>query len=177
MKSVAFGLLAITTFAFAAPAPVPRPRQESRDSDAALATAGLKPFTPETDNRSLEEFRRLVHPLKADLVITRVVLSPAQPKVGELIGATIFYKNIGGKRAEQFYLHQEPGTLNKGGFGLGGTYAQLAPGEEKQYSWGAIKATKVGLHTLTFSIDPHGSVDESNRRNNRYSIRVRVTAP
>src|SRR5262245_13641566 len=114
MNRFAFGMIAVTGIALAAPAP--RPRPERLPTDAELAVAGLKPFTPETDNLSLEEFRRVVHPRKADLVITRVVLSPAQPRVGDTIGVTIYYKNIGGKLAEQFYLTQEPGTLGEGGF-------------------------------------------------------------
>jgi hypothetical protein len=168
---VILSLIVLSSLAFA-PAPFHRPM-----SNADLATAGLRPFTPETGNLSLADFKRLIHPLKADLVITKVVLSNERPKVGELIGATIFYKNIGGKQAKNFYLREEPNTLGEGGWGLGGDYAQLAPGQEKQYTWGAIRAKTVGVHTLTFSIDPNGSVDESNRRNNRLIIRVKVVAP
>jgi hypothetical protein len=172
MNGFATSLIAVAALTIAVP--VPRARPEIRDPEFVLATAGLRPFTPETDNRSLEEFFRLVHPLKPDLVITRVVFEPAQPKLGDLVGATIYYKNIGGKPAASFYLRLEPGTLDTGGFGLGGDYARLAPGEEKPYSWGAIRATKSGRHTLTFSIDPHGEVDESNRRNNRFIIQIEV---
>src|SRR5262245_8011621 len=138
------GAVLVLPPALAAPAPLLAPR-----SDAALATAGLRPFTPQTHNLSLEDFRRLVHPLKADLVITRVTFSPRQPRVGELVGVTLHYKNIGGKPAKDFYLRGEPGTLDRGGFGLGGNYARLAPGEEKQYRWGAITGTSAGWHTLT----------------------------
>ena len=136
MNGFAFSLITVSSLALAAQGPVPRQTEESRALDIALATAGLIPFTPETNNRSLEEFRRLLHPLKADLVITKVVLDPAQPKVGDLIGATIYYKNIGGKPAEQFYLHQEPDTLGKGGFGLGETMLDCAGGREAVFVGG-----------------------------------------
>ena len=58
----------------------------------------------------------LLHPLKADLVITEVRLDPPRPKVGEVFGATLHYRNIGGKPARNFYLRQEPGTLGEGGW-------------------------------------------------------------
>jgi CARDB len=170
MNGFATSLIAVAALTIAVP--VPRARPEIRDAEFALATAGLRPFTPETGNRSLEDFWRLVHPLKPDLVITRVVFEPAQPKLGESLAATIYYKNIGGKPAADFYLRLEPGTLNTGGFGLGG--GRLAPGEEKPYSWGGIRATTAGRHTLTFSIDPHGAVDESNRRNNQFIVQIEI---
>jgi hypothetical protein len=152
-----------------APLPFPKP-----SPDDALATAGLTPFTPETNNLSLADFRRLLHPLKTDLVITKVVFEPARPKAGEIIGTTIYYKNIGGKPAKSFYLRKEPGTLGTDGFGLGGDYAQLAPGQVKAYRWGGIKAVKAGMHTLVFSIDPEGTVDESNEKNNRHVARLQI---
>jgi hypothetical protein len=125
----------------------------------------------------MEEFWRVVHPRKADLIITRVVLEPARPKVSDLIGATIYYKNIGGKPARRFYLRLEPGPFDAGGFGLGGDYAHLEPGQEKPYSWGALRATKAGVFTLIFSINPEGSVDESNKKNNAHRVEVQVSAP
>jgi hypothetical protein len=159
------GLLALR----AAPLPFPKPTP-----DDALATAGLTPLTAETGNLSLAEFKRQLHPLKPDLVITRVVFEPARPKVGALIGTIIYYKNIGGKPAKNFCLRKEPGTLGTDGFGLGGDYAQLAPGQEKPYHWGAIKAAKAGAHTLDFSVDPEGTVEESNEKNNRHAARLHI---
>jgi hypothetical protein len=176
MHGLACGLIVVAA-GLAVAVPVPRPREKEQDSDFALATAGLKPYSRETQNLPLYDFWLRVHPLKADLVVTRVVFSPAQPQVGDLIGATIYYKNIGGQPATNFYLRLEPSTLGEGGVGLGGDHARLAPGEEKPYEWGAIRATKAGVHTLTFTIDPEGSVDESNSRNNRHTVKIRVGAP
>ena len=155
--------------------PNDRPRPDVPDRDVELAVAGLEPFSKDTDFLSLPDFHRQRHGLKPDLVITRVVLEPAEPRPGDTVQATIFYKNIGGKTAKSFYLHLAPGSVSSGGFGLGGDYAQAEPGEEKEYSWGALRAPEAGTHTLLFSIDPERTVDESNRRNNSFTIYLRVT--
>jgi hypothetical protein len=125
----------------------------------------------------LKDYWRSRHHLKPDLVISRVVLYPAEPKVGEPIQAVHYYKNIGGKDARNFYLRQAPGPLGAGGFGLGGDHASLSAGQEKKYHWGALRATEAGTFTLSFDIDPGQAVDESNRRNNRIDVTVRIVRP
>jgi hypothetical protein len=150
---------------------------EEQEPDFVVATAGLQPFTPETNYLSLKDYWRRFHHRKPDLVITKVVLVPAKPKVGEPIQAVLYYKNIGGKDARSFYLRQAPGPLGAGGFGLGGDHASLSAGQEKKYYWGALRATKAGTFTLSFDIDPRQTVDESNRRNNRFDVTVRIVRP
>src|SRR5690242_14177030 len=125
MHAIAKCVLTAALLGVAIPAP-PRPI----DADYALGVEGIKPFSAETEQMSLRDYWTFVHPRKPDLVITKVVLVPAQPKVGDAIQATIWYKNIGGVAAKRFYLRLEPNPLSSGGFGLGGDFAQLAPGEE-----------------------------------------------
>ena len=146
-----------------------------RESDFALATAGLQPFTPETNDLSLRDWWRQFHQRKPDLIISKVILEPREPKVGESFAATLYYKNIGGKTATRFYLARLPGPFGQAGFGLGGDYARLDPGEEKPYiGFGGTAPKEPGLYTLVFLIDPNREVDESNHHNNRFAVTIRV---
>lgn len=82
-----------------------------------------------------------------DLIITNVTFSPQSPKVGEGIQATIRYKNVGRKIANDFYLHHSKGPE---GFGYG-----LGKGE-------------------LFSIDPQNSVNEVSEGNNSFPCQITI---
>ena len=105
-----------------------------------------------------------------DLVITAVTFTPAQPKVGEGVQPTIFYRNVGRKAAANFDLYQsEPISL---GWGLGGSV--LKAGEKAKYLWGGVGFTKPGRYKFVFSIDGANTVAEANESNNAYTIHVDV---
>ena len=110
-----------------------------------------------------------------DLVISEVRIRPANPQPGELVDTLIVVRNMGWRPASNFDLHQSKstGTSHDGvGFGLGGS--TLAPGEELEYHWGAIKFADADSQDLEFTVDSNDSVAETNEANNVYSLTVQI---
>ena len=114
-------------------------------------------------------------PDKPDLTISKVTFKPERPKVGEAIQPVIYYKNSGGKTADNFHLRLADNPVGTAGYGLGNT--PLAPGEEKEHLWGALRAAKAGTFTLEFSVDPYNKVDEADENNNSLTVTLEIAAP
>jgi len=141
---------------------------------ADLSIAGLKPFTQNTNYMSLRGHEKYLQNLKPDLIISKVEFRPDSVKAGILIQPIVYYKNVGGAVATNFYLSLAPNDLNEGGLGLGGDFASLSPGQEKSYLWAGMRAKEPGTYTFTFSIDPKHEVDELDEQNNELTVTLHV---
>jgi micrococcal nuclease len=139
-----------------------RPQPPPPSTPTALATPpATPPATP------------LAKP-RADLIISQVVFDPARPKVGQALQPIVYYKNIGNKTAKDFYIGLAANALTAGGFGLGGDFAVLAPGEEKKYYWGGLQPQKAGKFELSFTVDLKNDIVESNEGNNSLVVTLEV---
>ena len=105
-----------------------------------------------------------------DLNISKVIVTPENPVVGQKISINATVVNLGGSFAEKFKV-----SLSVNGSVVDEMVLSIYFGEEKEAEF--TLNLPAGTHELELSVDPDNRVPESNEENNRFSIEIAVSQP
>jgi len=108
-------------------------------------------------------------PQKPDLVIESLTYQPTTPRIGETVTFYVKVKNIGGARAERFYVRLHDGAGYQQGY-----LSALAPGQAHTLTL-QLRLTR-SPETFTAVADYYDRVDELDEGNNTRSITVTAAA-
>ncbi|MBI4176515.1 MAG: PEGA domain-containing protein [Candidatus Aenigmarchaeota archaeon] len=115
----------------------------------------------------------LAPPLPADMAVTSVLLSPANPTVGSIVTYTVNEYNFGPNTAT--YSSSKTIAGPGGGGGGGGCCLTLAPNSGRTYN-GSFNATANGTWTVTASVSVVSNQTDPNPANNQLSNSIFVNA-
>lgn len=112
---------------------------------------------------------------KPDLAVTSVTLTPAAPKVGDVVTLSAVVKNQGALATTAGLANVTGFTMDSASVGTPSNTSAIATG-------GTITATATwtavtGSHSLVVAADKNGVITESNESNNTNTITFSVAAP